>query len=154
MDSPICLEWWSCRRLRVHANPTTGEAHLRVLPCGHGVSGTAWKTGGAWYLLRAHNGEMVLQVGGHLLRLSDVRNITVRAEGPRRRRVRVVGGGRGIDVSYRSPADRIWSRFDPTFDSLDEELSDFFVRVLRIWQSASRGSELVEMWAATGAGEE
>lgn len=147
MHSTICLQWWSFRRFRVHADPITGAARLRVLSCDHSVSGLAWRTGGTWYLLRALNGGMVLQCGGSVLPLNDVRTITVTPEGRFRRRVRVFGPGQGIDVVYRSPADRIWNRFDPTFDGLDEESCDFFVHLLRMWQSASKGRELVEKWA-------
>lgn len=146
MSSLTCLTWWPNWRLRVHANLLTGAARSRWRPCRHQVQGQAWRTGGAWYLLHAVDGEMALQVGRKVLLFSRIREMSILPAGTRRRILRIEGEGQRLEVSYASPADRFWNRLDPTFDGFDEELNDFFVRVLRVWQSKSKGKELLEAW--------
>ena len=92
------------------------------------------------------DGEVALQVGQKVLLLGAIQELSISPAGSRRRIVRIESGSDRLEVNYSSPADRFWNRLDPTFDGLDEELSDFFVRVLRVWQSDSKGQELLEGW--------
>jgi len=147
MEILMCLKWWSWLPLAVYLDSVTGAAHLRFARCGHKIRGNAWKTGGEWYLLRVLNDELVLQMRDRVLRLSDIKGMSLTREGRRRRRVHIETAEGVIEVVYRSPADYVWNRLDPTFDGLDEEMSDFFVRVLRVWESESCGSELVKAWS-------
>jgi hypothetical protein len=37
---------------------------------------------------------------------------------------------------YAPKSRSLWNRFDPTYDALDEELEDFFLRTVRVAQGA------------------
>jgi hypothetical protein len=90
---------------------------------------------------------LVLQVGAIKIRLSEITGFTVRSKDSGWATASIESAGSLVRVDYRPASRRWWNRWDPTFDGLDEELSDFPVRVLRQWESASRGSELARSWS-------
>ncbi len=157
MSAPICLKWWSIPEWwqvpfkRVHLDAASGRASIRFRTCLHGARGEAWRCGGKWYAVFAEAGELLLQVGPVRLRLAEISKFELTRRDGTWAAVRIEGLGVVLSEDYRFAAGRWWNRVDPTFDGLDEELSDFFVRLHRLWRSESQGRELARYWTV-GAG--
>jgi hypothetical protein len=49
-------------------------------------------------------------------------------------------------IEYNSPSDKFWNKYDVTFDGLDEELTDFFVMVWRVWENQGLQDSLMKAW--------
>jgi hypothetical protein len=155
MTEPVCLkrwsipEWWPVPFKRVHLDTATGRARVAFRTCQHEAHGEAWRCGGKWHAVFAEAGELLLQVGATRLRLAEISSFELtRKHGPWAT-VRIEGPGIVLAEDYRFNAGRWWNHLDPTFDGVDEDLSDFFVRLHRLWISESKGRELAR--ARSGA---
>jgi hypothetical protein len=110
--------------------------------------GFAHRNGGRWYVVYERDGEIRLYAGGCVIQVGagELRRHTVDGT---HHEVRVYGAdGETLRVAYRPARFRWWNRLDPTFDALDEETSDFFVWLERLWDDAGLREELQKRWAS------
>ena len=154
----MLLRYWSWPVLRVMFSPNAGSGWLVPWPR-EPTCGWAWFHHATWHVLRAERNRLLLQIGSRIwpvdafqdIQLQDngaIRSATLRLPPASEVRGHPWRDGGVVDqtlcITYRPPASRLWNRSDPTFDALDEELADFFVKVRNLWRDPRQRIALAE----------
>jgi hypothetical protein len=105
----------------------------------------------------AWSGELVFRAGARAWDLlsPDVRVTWRRLPGGRRNLFTVLDRGEeALRIEYRSAWATASARIDPTFDALDERLSDFFLQVAELASDHAWMERMLAAWSPRGGGPE
>jgi len=123
------LVFWNCRRLGISWDTSSGSGRLR-LRAPKSALGWAFRSKGTWYGLWRAGKDWILQRGTERWSLKAV-SVSLEEAG-KERIFRVLDENRVVlQHAYVPKARSLLRRFDPTYDSLDEEMEDFFLWTAR-----------------------
>ncbi len=133
-------------------DPVSGRARRRASfrRDGPRPSGLAVSRRFTLFAVYAWEGALVFRAGARSWNLlsPDMRVTWRRLPGGRRNRFVVLDGGEeALRIEYRSAWATASARIDPTFDGLDERLSDFFLQVAELASDRAWMERLLAAWS-------
>jgi hypothetical protein len=135
----VALCHWRRQWQVVRYETDSGSGHLCWFRRISGeCAGWAYRHRRVWYAVWSDNGRLVFQVGRQSWPIGDGFVFTNQKVGAKVRRF-AVSSDQGVifELLYRQPRWWLSNRWDVTYDSVDEEMDDFFLWVSRLSEEQS-----------------
>lgn len=143
----LILDLWGLCWRSVDFHLETGKVRVRWLsrPPAR-TAGFAQRFAGTWYAVWNAGDTLMFQFNETRIPMTDAFACTNSLRGKERTFTIREGASELLRLTY----DDHWREWDPTFDELDLELSDFFLYVARVWNDPSRRAALIAGWLRAG----